>query len=239
MDTGDLTYILETEKHFLDIISDCHIGEASFDSMAAIQNECMSRLRKKYTDSEIEELKNRLPKNYRPPSKSETEIHEELLEFLKIVLIPKAKFVRKQIIQHLPENVRGNIKDLYTNLKTDIDLHFRDLKILIEKQIDVSESNKLKELARLKRKEELSNVISSMSGVLSRDNSNYVQLREVAKGLVESYIPFEVELNKLFKKRYQIILGRIGNFLMMGFKNEKNKDEIRINSITELLIIGD
>jgi hypothetical protein len=63
MESGDLTYILETEKYFLDIISDCYIGKASFDSMAAIQNECLNRLKRKYSDSEIQVLKNRLPDN--------------------------------------------------------------------------------------------------------------------------------------------------------------------------------
>lgn len=236
MKSGDLTYILETEKHFLDIISDCYIGEAHFDSMTAIQEECMSRLRGKYTDSEIEELKNRLPKNFQPPAKSGKVMHEELLDFNRTVFLPMAIKVRIELVKHLSEGVKKNVKEIIASLKLDLDLHYKKLRTLIEKNKDISESNKLKELDRVKRKEELSNVIPSMAGVWRPDSSNYIQVREVAISLVEFFIPYEAELNKLLKKRYQIKLGRIGNFLNMGFSINK-KEEVRIFSIMELLII--
>ncbi len=233
-------------KHLLEVVepvmknvlSEKFIGENVGNHNSDIQEECLNRLKKIYTDEEIETLRNNVPENYKIPYERRDEILLNLIEYTRDTFNPELLKVQKIIYSQLSNEEKEQLVELKEQYRNAINFHFEQKNKEVLANTEWNENEMSEKIKKLKLEHELAKISPNLKPVWRINSQDLRILTELTNKYDSAVLNSEINYKKLAKDRFKINIGRLGNFAsaMMYFAEKKEKIETALTR--EVLLIN-
>lgn len=226
------------EKIMLDILSDRFMHRVTFDSHQEFEDLCMQRMRAMYDAEEIELLKSKVPKNFRPEQKEQQDILNELIAFTQVTFIPQTQSLRRNLKNQLNHEEVFSLQEIKKQYLVDLErLTTQKKGRIIEQSDQMSEPEIEKELMITTLTYQLDQLTPNVMLTWKQESDWYLKLYGLVQKCGELQSTDLERWLDLYKERIQIHLGPLGNIMASIIPFNQFKDEYKVHGIMQLLLI--
>lgn len=232
-------HLLEViEPVMKDVLFEKSIGENAKNHNPDIQQECLIRLKKIYSESEIETLKKNVPENYAIPFDRKFEILQKLIEYTIENLNPELRKIQKLLYSQLSSKEVNQLSELKDQYRNAINLKFDQKRndILANNELDVKAINV--KLKQLELEHKLILISPNLTEVWKIKSQEVQLLNEVSKKYDFVVQEAQIDFRELLKGRFNIKIGRLGNFVSAVMYFDENKEKLETVITKEVLLLN-
>lgn len=233
---------LSDSIHFIDaiepimkeVLAEFYIGESKTSDF---QEETLNRMKAIYTDEQIEQLKSKVPVNYKPPFDSRAEILMQSFEYTRDTVNPKLKEIQNIVYPLLSEKEINKISELREDYLNKVKIHFEEKKKEITSNAEWNEQKIVKKLKENQMKYKLSLITPIYWAAWGRDSNELDILTEISEKYSHVVANSGVDYIKIVKNQFKVSIGRIGNFASTSMSINPTKEKTETSIIRQVLFL--